>query len=99
MTICAIVDSNNNVLNTIVANPTDVAPLNCVLVEITNDTNGAGTGYVYIPQANKFQGPTPYPSWVLNTATYLWEAPKPMPNDGKEYYWDEPTVSWIEAVV
>jgi hypothetical protein len=37
----------------------------------------------------------PYPSWILNTSTYLWEAPVPYPNDGKEYYWDEATQSWV----
>jgi hypothetical protein len=38
----------------------------------------------------------PFPSWVLNTTTYLWEAPTPYPDDGKFYEWDEDTTSWVE---
>jgi hypothetical protein len=43
-----------------------------------------------------FYAPQPYPSWTLNTETYLWEAPIPMPNNGKLYLWNESTQSWIE---
>jgi hypothetical protein len=25
-----------------------------------------------------------------------WEAPVPMPTDGKRYLWDEQTLSWVE---
>jgi hypothetical protein len=42
-----------------------------------------------------FYAPQPYPSWVLNTSTYLWEAPVPYPTDGGTYYWDEATQSWV----
>lgn len=38
----------------------------------------------------------PYQSWVLNTNTFLWESPTPMPLDGKTYSWDEATTSWVE---
>jgi len=34
MTICAVIDSNNQLVNTIVAEPTDLAPDGCTLVEI-----------------------------------------------------------------
>jgi len=44
-----------------------------------------------------FINPKPYPSWVLNTDTYTWQAPVPYPNDGKQYYWDEATLSWVEV--
>jgi hypothetical protein len=36
----------------------------------------------------------PYPSWVLNTNTWLWEPPTPMPDDGNNYHWDEDTQNW-----
>jgi hypothetical protein len=42
-----------------------------------------------------FYAPQPYPSWILNTSTYLWEAPVPYPTDGKDYVWDEATLSWV----
>jgi len=42
-----------------------------------------------------FAAPQPFPSWTLNSDSYLWEAPTPMPDDGKNYLWDESTLSWI----
>jgi len=29
----------------------------------------------------------------------LWEPPTPMPADGKQYRWDEPTTSWQEVQI
>jgi hypothetical protein len=43
------------------------------------------------------QARKPYPSWVGNEETMSWESPVPLPVDGKYYYWDEPTGSWIAA--
>ena len=57
--------------------------------------NFAGIGYTYDRLNDVFYAPQPYPSWILNTATWLWEAPVAMPQDGKAYYWDEQTQSWI----
>lgn len=45
-----------------------------------------------------FYSPQPYPSWVLNTQTYLWEAPVSMPNVGGPYEWDETSQSWVKIV-
>lgn len=45
-----------------------------------------------------FYAPQPYPSWVLNTQTYLWQAPIPYPTDGGSYVWDEATQSWVKGV-
>jgi hypothetical protein len=42
--------------------------------------------------------PKPYNSWILNNTTSKWEAPTPMPNDGKSYGWVEETTSWEEVV-
>jgi hypothetical protein len=55
----------------------------------------AGVGYTYDPVLDAFITPKPYPSWVLNTTTCDWQAPVPYPNDGKDYYWDEATQSWV----
>jgi hypothetical protein len=57
--------------------------------------NFAGIGYIYDSINDVFYAPQPYPSWILNNATWTWEAPIPMPNDGNRYIWDEPTISWI----
>lgn len=61
--------------------------------------NYAGIGYTYDAQRDAFIPPQPYPSWSLNEDTCLWDAPTPMPQDGKLYKWDEPTTSWVEIVV
>lgn len=38
----------------------------------------------------------PYPSWVGNIDTMSWQPPVPYPQDEKQYYWDEPTINWVE---
>ena len=60
--------------------------------------NYAGIGYTFdaTPAPNgAFIPPKPYPSWLLNTNTFQWEPPVPYPNDGKMYYWNEETQSWV----
>jgi hypothetical protein len=57
--------------------------------------NYAGIGFKYDAQRDAFIPPQPYPSWVLNEDTCLWDAPTPMPTDGKLYSWDEETTSWV----
>ena len=58
--------------------------------------NYAGIGYTYDIPNDVFYAPQPYPSWILSSSTWLWEAPVPYPTDGKVYTWDEPTLSWKE---
>jgi hypothetical protein len=58
--------------------------------------NYAGIGYTYDAARDAFIPPQPYPSWLLDEDTCLWEAPVPHPNDGKLYNWNEDTVSWVE---
>lgn len=60
--------------------------------------NYAGIGYVYDQANDVFYASQPFPSWVLNNATWTWEAPTPMPTDGKFYQWNEATTSWKEVV-
>jgi len=57
--------------------------------------NYAGIGYTYDATRDAFIPPQPFPSWVLNENTCLWDAPTPMPTDGQRYQWDEPTTSWV----
>lgn len=56
--------------------------------------NYAGIGFVYDPVLDAFMPPQPYPSWLLNTQTCLWEPPVPCP--GANYIWDEATLSWVK---
>ena len=58
--------------------------------------NYAGVGYTYDLERDAFIPPQPFASWVLNETTCLWESPVPYPTDGKEYIWDELTISWKE---
>ena len=59
--------------------------------------NYAGIGYTYDLTRDAFIPPSPFPSWLLNEDTCLWDAPVPRPDDGKSYAWDEDTLSWIEV--
>ena len=59
--------------------------------------NYAGIGYTYDATRDAFIPPKPYASWLLDEATCSWNAPTPRPIDDKQYYWDEPTTSWVEV--
>lgn len=59
--------------------------------------NYAGIGYTYDAQRDAFIPPKPYPSWVLNEFSCLWEAPVPYPDDGGLYVWNEETQSWVQV--
>ena len=59
--------------------------------------NYAGIGYTYDNVIDGFIPPKPYPSWLLNTTTGLWDPPVPYPTDGKQYTWDEDSQSWVEV--
>ena len=58
--------------------------------------NYAGIGYTYDPTRDAFIAPQPYPSWVLNETSCIYEAPVPYPTDDLMYSWDEDTTSWVE---
>ena len=38
-----------------------------------------------------------YASWVFNESACVFESPIPPPDDGKNYTWDEGSVSWVEV--
>jgi hypothetical protein len=58
--------------------------------------NYAGIGYTF--DGVGFATPQPFASWTLNTNSYLWEAPTPMPTDDKIYRWNEEELAWEEVV-
>jgi hypothetical protein len=57
----------------------------------------AGIGFTYDAINDVFIAPQPYPSWSLDK-NFDWQPPKAIPT-GQEakVYWDENTLSWIEA--
>jgi len=59
--------------------------------------NFAGVGFTYDATRDAFIPPQPYPSWVLDEETCLWEAPVARPDDGNMYQWNEETQSWDEV--
>ena len=63
--------------------------------------NYAGIGYIYDLERDAFYVQQPYPSWILNEDTCVWESPVPMPDmvEGFSYTWDEATVSWISIPI
>lgn len=44
-------------------------------------------------EAIGFYRAQPYPSWTLQGTT--WVPPMPMPEDDKDYYWDEEIKNWV----
>jgi len=57
--------------------------------------NYAGIGYTF--DGVGFAPAQPFASWIKDEQTYLWNAPTPMPTDGKVYQWDEASTSWVEV--
>ena len=57
--------------------------------------NYAGLGYIYDKANDVFYTPQPFPSWILNNTTWIWEAPIARPTDGKIYDWSEENKNWI----
>ena len=58
--------------------------------------NYAGIGFTYDAQRDAFIPPKPYPSWILNEETCLWEAPIQPPQDWRKYKWNEAKLRWEE---
>ncbi|CAB4221261.1 hypothetical protein UFOVP1636_217 [uncultured Caudovirales phage] len=61
--------------------------------------NYAGLGYTYDSERDAFIPPNPFPSWILNENTCLWNPPIPMPTSESNnvyYTWNEETQNWTE---
>ena len=59
--------------------------------------NFAQTNDLFDEENDAFIAPQPYPSWILNNATFVWEAPVSKPNFDKYYKWNEENLSWDEV--
>jgi hypothetical protein len=55
----------------------------------------AGIGYFYNAEEDIFITPQPYLSWIRSGS--FWNAPIPMPIEGK-WYWDEEIGNWVETL-
>ena len=108
----AEIDADNTVLRVIVADTKEWCEQNLggTWVQTSYNThanqhpegrplhkNYAGIGYHW--DGVGFYAPQPFPSWTKNEETYIWEAPVPMPNDGKIYKWNEADQKWDEEVL
>ena len=58
--------------------------------------NYAGVGYIYDYEHDVFYAPQPFPSWTISAPDWIWKAFVEQPADGKNYKWDETTLSWLE---
>lgn len=62
--------------------------------------NWGGIGYIYREDLDAFIPPKPYPSWILNMETYIWDPPITMPELTEEQEnscycaWDEENLKW-----
>lgn len=56
--------------------------------------NYAGVGYYFDEARDAFIAPKPFESWLLDEETCRWQAPTPMPTDGKFYMWVEDDLNW-----
>ena len=83
----ALLDENNVVTNISIA---DDSWDSTGWIEYTNN-NPASIGGDYVD--GYFYPVQPYPSWTRNDGQWL--PPTSMPTEGL-WYWDEPTLTWIE---
>jgi hypothetical protein len=58
--------------------------------------NYASIGGVYDSTRDAFISPKPYPSWVLNEDSCLWEPPVAYPDSDERYEWNEENQTWDE---
>lgn len=96
----AEIDSSNRVIRVVVCDSREWCENNLggTWVRTYYNTAGkiyAGIGFTYHSEDENFSPPQPYPSWILNTETYKWEAPVERPEGN--YRWDEDTTSWVLA--
>jgi hypothetical protein len=53
-----------------------------------------GVGFTYLPDADVFITPQPFPSWTLDE-NHDWQPPTPIPTDSSFYVWDEDLLEWV----
>jgi len=84
---------NGLVVNLILSTDSEISSQSGTHVKVTDSTNFAAIGYEYNSEKNKFKAWQPYPSWILNEETLVWESPVAKPEGAM--IWNEPEQSWI----
>ena len=108
----AELDSNNMVVDVVVVSEDDAPDEATGIAFLKNLTgkdkwiqtfeNGekrkrnAGIRYTYDSVNDVCYAPQPYPSWIMNTTSWEWEAPVAPPANNEDLWWDEPTQSWVK---
>jgi hypothetical protein len=63
-----------------------------------SEVTEAGIGWIYLEDIDKVVPPKPYPSWILNEETLMWDSPKPFPDtdlDTTFWKWEESKGDWV----
>lgn len=99
----AELDENNTVIRVLIANDQTwlEETLGGVWVESFDDgtrVRRAGAGFTYDAERDAFIPPKSFDSWVLDEDALFFVPPVVRPDDGKDYEWDEESVSWVEIV-
>jgi hypothetical protein len=97
MSTYAELNTDNIVINVIVADAEFVATQTDKTYVEYDDNNPAGIGYTYNADADVFIGPQPYASWTLDS-NHDWQPPTPMPTDASmenPYEWSEEDLEWV----
>lgn len=96
----AELDSNNKVINTLIASESFISSMPGIFIECTEATRMGSLGMTYNKEKNKFVYAKPFPSWTLNEDSLEWESPAGnKPNDGKPYVWNEESQNWQELIL
>ena len=59
--------------------------------------NYAGIGHTYDESRDAFIPPQIFASWTLDETTCNWVCPKPYPEDGNIYGWNEDLLEWVNV--
>lgn len=59
--------------------------------------NYPALGYSYDEDRDAFIPPKENNGWILDESKCIWVSPKPYPEDGKVYIWNNATEDWTEV--
>jgi hypothetical protein len=91
----AVIDENNNILNTIICESKELAEQVTGHTCIEFTTESAETGGSYDPVKQIFIKPRPFPSWTLDDNSN-WVPPTPAPVNQYVHKWSEVGQEWVQ---
>ena len=95
--------TDSEVTNTVISENAEILsmffPNAHAVVEVTEKTKAASTGYLY--QEGTFYTPKPYESWTMDKSIKSWKPPKKMPtlNKGQYATWVEQDKDWLVGTI